>query len=102
MAGNASPPLCPWIAGAPEFDVFLSHHSSDKPWVIKLKEKLETRGLSAWLDRDEIRPGDPIAKSIEQGLQSSRTMVFVVTASSMKSGWVEEEEYYRARNLSRS
>jgi hypothetical protein len=84
-----------------KFDVFLSHHSSDKPWVIKLKDELEARGLRVWLDKDQIRPGDLFAKSIEQGLQSSRTIVFVVTANSMKSKWVEEE-YYRALNLSKS
>ena len=41
-----------------EHDVFLSHSSVDKPWVIKLKNDLLRYGVSVWLDKDEIRPGE--------------------------------------------
>ena len=83
------------------FDVFISHHSSVKPWVIKLKDALEAKGVSVWLDKDEIRPGDLFAKALEDGLNSSRNIVFVISSSSMESKWVEEE-YVRALSLSKS
>ena len=42
-----------------QFDVFLSHNSSDKPTVRQLAEELTRRGLTVWLDEDELRPGLP-------------------------------------------
>ena len=80
------------------FDVFLSYSSVDKPWVIKLKEDLHQYGVSVWLDRDEIRPGDLFAKALEAGLQQSRAVALVVSPDAIASGWVREE-YYRALSL---
>ena len=82
------------------FDVFLSHNSIDKPWVSKLKDDLQRYGLSVWLDRDEIRPGDLFAAALEDGLSSSRAVALVVSPEAMASGWVKEE-YYRALSLTK-
>lgn len=83
----------------PTFDVFLSHNSVDKPWVIQLKDSLSKYSLSVWLDKDEIRPGDLFAKALEDGLQNSRAVALIVSPESMSSGWVMAE-YYRALSLS--
>lgn len=80
------------------FDVFLSHNSVDKPWVIQLKQALDKRGLKAWLDRDEIRPGELFVSALERGLNESKAIGLVVSPESMKSGWVNEE-YSRAMSL---
>src|SRR5687768_11044409 len=88
---------------AQQFDVFLSHHSGDKPWVVALKAALVERGVSVWLDQDEIRPGDTFVKALEEGIQASRTVAVIVSPESLRSAWVEEE-YNRAlvlRNSSR-
>ena len=79
-------------------DVFISYSSVDREWVVRLKRDLERYGLTVWLDRDEIRPGDLVAQRIEQGLELSRSVVIVISPESLKSGWVKEE-YYRALNL---
>jgi len=50
------------------FDVFLSHNSIDKPWVVQLKDDLTRYGLSVWLDKDEIRPGDLFVEALEDAL----------------------------------
>jgi hypothetical protein len=84
-----------------EFDVFISHSSVDKPWVIELKEALEGRGIKVWLDNDEIRPGEKIAKALERGIEASRSVALVVSPESMKSGWVREE-YDRALELEKA
>jgi hypothetical protein len=84
----------------PKFDVFLSHNSVDKPWVIKLKDDLQRYGLSVWLDRDEIRPGDLFAAALEDGLANSRAVALIVSPEAMASGWVKEE-YYRALSLTK-
>lgn len=84
-----------------EFDVFLSHHSGDKPWVVALKAALVDRGVKVWLDRDEIRPGDLFVDVLEQGIQASRSVAVIVSPDSLKSAWVKEE-YQRALVLSAS
>ena len=84
-----------------EFDVFLSHNSVDKPWVIQLKDDLGRYGVSVWLDRDEIRPGDHFAKALEEGLASSRAVALIVSPEAMASNWVEDE-YYRALSLAKN
>jgi hypothetical protein len=83
------------------FDVFLSHHSGDKPWVIALKSALTARGVSVWLDRDEIRPGDRFVDALEQGLESSRAVAIIVSPASLRSRWAKDE-YQRALVLSNS
>ena len=83
-----------------QFDVFLSHSSVDKPWVIKLKDDLIRYGVSVWLDKDEIRPGDLFGKALEQALDVSGAVALIVSPESISSGWVEEE-YYRALDLAK-
>jgi hypothetical protein len=82
------------------FDLFLSHSSSDKAWVLRLKAALEQRGLKVWVDADEIRPGDLFVHALERGLEASSTVGLVVSPESLESGWVQEE-YARALALSR-
>ena len=83
-----------------EYDVFLSHSSVDKPWVIQLKTDLARYGLKAWLDQDEIRPGDIFAQTLEAALDASSAVVLVISPESIASDWVKEE-YYRALSLSK-
>jgi hypothetical protein len=85
----------------PKFDVFLSHNSTDKPWVSEFKGMLERKGLRVWLDKDEIRPGDLFAKALEHGISSSKAVAIIVSPESLASSWVEEE-YYRALSLANS
>ena len=63
----------------PEFDVFLSHNSVDKPWVSRLKGNLLRYGVSVWLDEDEIRPGDLFGEDLEQALGSCQALALIVS-----------------------
>ncbi len=80
------------------FDVFLSHNSKDKPWVIRLKNALEDNGIKVWLDKDQIRPGDLFAYALERGISESKAVAIVITPEAMESDWVKAE-YYRAFSL---
>jgi TIR domain len=90
-----------WCSSVEEFDVFLSHQSGDKPWVIALKAALVERGVKVWLDQDEIRPGDLFIDALEQGVQACRCVAVVASPESLRSAWVKEE-YQRALVLSSS
>ncbi len=53
----------------PEFNVFLSHNSKDKPAVRRLANALEARGIRAWLDERELVPGRPWQEALEHILE---------------------------------
>ncbi|MDP2311539.1 MAG: toll/interleukin-1 receptor domain-containing protein [Pseudomonadota bacterium] len=72
------------------FDVFLSHNSVDKALVVKLKSLLRERGLRAWLDKDELTPGEPWQPLLEKGVGASATIAACIGPSGM-GPWQSEE-----------
>ncbi len=54
----------------PQFDVFLSHNSKDKPAVIALAKRLQAHGIKVWLDIWELRPGHPWQEALEEIIES--------------------------------
>jgi nucleotide-binding universal stress UspA family protein len=60
------------------FDVFLCHNSEDKPAVREIARQLDSRGIRAWLDEREIRPGLSWQSVLEEEIQDiSAAAVFV-------------------------
>jgi len=53
----------------PEFDVFLSHATSDKPVVEELARILKRHGIEPWLDAWNLVPGEPWQEAIEEALE---------------------------------
>ena len=41
-----------------EYDIFLSHATPDKAWILTLAERLEALGLRVFVDKREIGPGE--------------------------------------------
>jgi small GTP-binding protein len=74
-----------------QYDVFLSHHSSDKGLVRRLAERLRNHGLRVWFDEWEIRPGDDIYLAIERGLELSQTLVLCLSPAAIGPGWATLE-----------
>src|SRR4051794_26007121 len=54
---------------------FLSHNGKEKPAVEGLAEELEARGVSCWLDKWNLIPGDPWQPAIEDALSRCDTCV---------------------------
>jgi WD40 repeat protein len=52
----------------PEYDVFVSHASADKPVAKKLARLLQGQGLKPWLDEWNLVPGEPWQEAIEAAL----------------------------------
>ena len=57
----------------PQFDVFLAHSSADKPLIRKIYRQLKSRGLSPWLDEEELIPGRPFHPALEEAIRRSKT-----------------------------
>jgi TIR domain len=72
------------------YHAFLSHNGADKPLVEKLAAELEKRGLSCWLDKWNLVPGDPWQKAIEQALGQCDTCVVFFGPHGL-SPWHNEE-----------
>jgi WD40 repeat protein/GTPase SAR1 family protein len=61
-----------------KFDVFLCHHSEDKPIVKQIGEQLKDRGILPWLDEWELQPGLPWQRTLEEQItQIDSAAVFV-------------------------
>ena len=74
------------------FDVFLSHHSADKPFVRLLRDELVRLGLTAWFDERELPAQDNFVEGLSaDGLNRCRFLVLIVTQQSLERPWVKWE-----------
>ena len=73
-----------------DFDVFLSHNSSDKPAVRELKRLLAARNLRVWLDEDELQPGINWQPSLENAIKNSKSVAVLVGRDGL-GPWEDEE-----------
>lgn len=71
--------------------VFLCHSSSDKYFVKRLAQILESQGVKVWYDDWEIGVGDSIRRKIEKGIISSSYMGVILSKEFVKSEWAQTE-----------
>jgi hypothetical protein len=72
--------------------VFLSHSSSDKPFIERLASDLRKCQIDPWLDTEEIRDGRSWMKVIFQdGIPTCDAVLVYFTEHSLKSKMVEQE-----------
>ena len=73
--------------------VFLSHAWEDKArFVSQFALRLRAKGIDAWLDKWEMKPGDSLVDKIfEEGLKNAQAVIIVLSENSVKKPWVREE-----------
>ena len=93
MAGTRSDAKASAEAGPPpgEYDVFLSHATPDKPWILTLAERLEGLRLRVFVDVLEIDPGDNWVIRLSDALERSRYLVLVLSNHTAGRPWVMQE-----------
>jgi hypothetical protein len=75
-----------------EFDVFISHSSVDKPYVVPLVSALEATGISVWFDKTTMEWGDSLRGEIDRGLAACRYGIVVFSKAFLKKKkWTEHE-----------
>jgi tetratricopeptide (TPR) repeat protein len=74
-----------------EYDLFLSHATPDKPWVLTLAQRLEALGLRVFLDALAIDPGDNWVIRLNDALECSRYLVLVLSHHTEGRPWVIQE-----------
>jgi hypothetical protein len=72
-------------------DAFISHSSRDASVASQVERVLERNGLSAWLDRSEIRPGRLLRTELQEAIHKSRVVVLLWSKAAAKSRWVAAE-----------
>jgi TIR domain len=73
------------------WDAFISHASQDMDAALRLEQSLAAEGVSAWVDRDNIRGGGLLIPALQAAIQDSRNIVVLWTSASEASKWVATE-----------
>ena len=75
------------------WDVFISHASEDKHTVAAPLTRLLEKHIRVWIDAGEIKPGDSLRESIEDGLSKSRFGVVILSKNffSKEKRWTSRE-----------
>jgi tetratricopeptide (TPR) repeat protein len=72
-------------------DVFLSHNSKNKPAVEQIARLLTNEyGVSCWLDKWNLVPGEPWQEALEEALEQCKTVAVFVGPNTI-SPWENEE-----------
>jgi hypothetical protein len=74
----------------PRFDVFLSYNWQDKPQARKLAQALRKRGVTVWLDEEQLKPGVSWLVAIENIIQTTRTAAVLIGGSGL-GPWEDPE-----------
>ncbi len=73
-----------------QYDAFLSHSSADKPVVEAVADRLVKAGLTPWLDKWNLVPGEAWQPALETALERSRACVVLVGPGPL-GPWQNEE-----------
>jgi len=73
------------------YSCFISYSHADKPFVRRLRERLQTHGIRSYLDERKMLPGDDIKTELERGTNEWDKLVVCCSKHSLSSQWVEFE-----------
>lgn len=72
-------------------DVFVSYSRRNKPFVQKLVQALQEKGLEVWVDFEDIRPTSDWQAEIYAGIRASDNFLFVISPPAVTSTYTERE-----------
>lgn len=72
-------------------NTFLSHHNSNSILVKQVADELGKRGIIAWLDKNEILPGNSLQEILSNAVKEQTAFLLFLSMKAVKSAWVEEE-----------
>lgn len=75
-----------------KYDVFVSYASEDRQdFVEELAFRLQSNGLTVWYDNFELKLGDSLTESINEGLSNSAYGVVVLSPHFFSKSWPQRE-----------
>jgi WD40 repeat protein len=75
-----------------DIKLFLSYNSSDRPMVVAVKKLLVARGITTFLDRDQLVPGMPWPPALEEALRGVRAVAVFIGRE--LGGWQKREMWF--------
>jgi hypothetical protein len=87
---DLAPPPVP-LPAEQQWHVFLSYRSVTRPWVLALYDLLNGLGYKVFLDQYVLTAAAPLALSLGEALDSSRSAVLVWSGSFADSAWCNQE-----------
>jgi hypothetical protein len=72
-------------------EAFISYSRADSAFVDKLTRELEKRGVSVWIDREDIEGGAAWRASISQAIRSCCAFILILSPRSTQSNQVSKE-----------
>ncbi|MBV8674703.1 MAG: toll/interleukin-1 receptor domain-containing protein, partial [Acidobacteriaceae bacterium] len=72
--------------------LFLSYNSVDRSSVVAVQKLLEARGITTFLDRDQLTPGLPWPVFLEEALRSVRAVAVFLGRD--LGGWQKREMWF--------
>lgn len=74
------------------YDVFICHDPEDKAFPVEpLAHELRRNGLHVWYDAFTLTLGDSLSRSVELGLNQSRSGIVVLSPSFFAKEWPQKE-----------
>lgn len=67
--------------------VFLSYETSDRHVALAIEQKLSDKGIHVWVDVNEIRIGDSFIEIINNAINTSDFLIFLLSPNSINSKW---------------
>jgi hypothetical protein len=71
------------MSSSKQFDVFLAHSTVDKPQVRILARKLRERGLTPWLDEEQIAPGQLFQSAIQKAIPQIKAAAIIIGSTGL-------------------
>jgi len=79
-------------ASPEEWDVFICYAREDVEMAKRLYDDLERAGVSPWLDRKKLLPGQNWKRAIKQAMKDSAYVLALLSSNSVsKTGYVQKE-----------
>ena len=76
------------------YDIFISYAIEDKMEIAHdLYLRLQEKGLNVWYAGKELRVGDSLEDSIQDGIAKSRYGIILITQNYLRKNWTRKELY---------
>lgn len=73
------------------WEIFVSYASENRATAGFIADELQRRGMHVWFDQFEIKPGDPFADRILQGLDDSDYVAIVLCPRFLHKDWTRRK-----------
>ncbi len=85
------------IAFHGKYDVYISHSSTDLPFVEIIVNELKLKGIKTWLTDQQIRPGQSMEEELSSAMKKSKSAVFFIGSRGI-TNWQEKELNWAVSN----